>query len=174
MPNRFFVAFFCLFVTSGSIGAQQTDSFLIPENRAVVGTSVKPLAYWESVSLQRCSNPAGAVRCMYQNERNTDLIGESLGARVNGFGWFKSFDRVQVGNFKENFLDGLGIEYNLSGAPIRSGRWVKDRLVESITLDPYEFPYDLELKSNNSFLTFLQKSRTYKEDYSYAWINFSF
>jgi hypothetical protein len=157
MANRFVLMFLGFLIVAGNVYAQQIESAQGPKERLVVGSGSKASAYWEGVSLQSCGNYSGTYRCMYKNDRNTDLIGESLGIRINGFGWFKSFERVQVGNFKDNFLDGLGIEYNVSGVPLRSGRWVKDRLVESRPLDLYEYPFDLELKSKNGLLTFFSK-----------------
>jgi hypothetical protein len=49
------------------------------------------------------------------------------------------------------------VEYDLTGNLIKSGKWEGDRLVESFPLDPYDYPFDLELKEEGGLLTFVSR-----------------
>ena len=69
-------------------------------------------------------------------------VGEYRNGDMTGWGVYTFTDgRQQVGVFRGRNLNGLGIEYNPDRTIKNSGRFVNDKLVESMRLDPVRFAY---------------------------------
>ena len=142
-----------------NLQSNYTQSIFTLENpqkfieRTVVGVSQvdKKIPYWTEIRLPACISSSNAGLCM---KAGSAIYGESEGHNLNGFGVFRSVSRVQVGVFKDANLNGLGIEYDVRGNVSKSGRWEKDSLVESYPLDSAQYPFDLEVRERDGFLTF--------------------
>jgi hypothetical protein len=124
--------------------------------KTIIGGNWQRKFYWEDVSLKPCkANLSKHDRCMYQ-QNSLPFVGEHEDGTNNGFGIYRELT-VQVGFFKGLGLHGTGIEYDLKGNVIKSGRFQRDRLVESFPLNPAEYPFDLEARAKDGLVIFFSQ-----------------
>ena len=128
-----------------------------PEERTVIGLTQRDKPYWTDVRLKRCARLLNANRCMHQ-QTGLPYAGEYEGDSSDGFGRLSALnDQISVGIFKKFSLHGLGIEYDRNGKLLKSGQWESGRLVNAFPLNHSEYPFDLELKEQDGYLTFTSK-----------------
>ena len=157
MYRLFFYIALGLVCASGSVLAQQNENSSSAKEKTVIGPpNARPV--WSGIALRWCLYVPSTAPCMYNKDKFIDSIGVSAdGKAMTGFGLSRTGKNVQVGYFKDNFMDGLGIEYSLTGETLRMGRWAGGALVERLPLEARDYPFDLELKKTDSLMVFHSK-----------------